>query len=174
MFHLKAFSCVKVKEVVSEVQENCDTTQTVALLDPKEIQDEAKRHGTKYLHLGCIRVGISDLTHKGLNNFVLCTVRDLTHNKFTDSLIGGVVTPLSNGLSGSTAIQISQSILLVNTSLIFSNFKSKPLVSICAVNGPISRSKLEDVFATLIPCILLFYILLAKILRLVLWSLLIP
>jgi hypothetical protein len=27
----------------------------------------------------------------------LCTVRDLTHNKFTDSLIGGIVAPLSNG-----------------------------------------------------------------------------
>ena len=74
MFHLKVVSLVKVKEVVSEVQENCDTTQTVALLDPKEIQAEAKRHGTKYLHLGCIRVGISALTHKVLNTFFLCTV----------------------------------------------------------------------------------------------------
>ena len=54
MFHLKVVSRVKVKEVVSKVQENCNTTQTVALLDPKEIQAEAKRHGTKYLHLGCI------------------------------------------------------------------------------------------------------------------------
>ena len=35
MFHIKDVSHVKVKEVVSEVQENCDTTQTVALLDPK-------------------------------------------------------------------------------------------------------------------------------------------
>ena len=78
MFHHKAVSHVKVKEVVSKVQENCDTTQTVALLDPKEIQAEAKRHGTKYLHLGCIRVGISALTHKGLNTFVLCRVRLLS------------------------------------------------------------------------------------------------
>ena len=51
---------------------------------------------SKYLLLGCIQVGISALTHKGLNTFVLCTIRDLTHNKFTDSLIGGVVAPLSN------------------------------------------------------------------------------
>ena len=94
IFHLKAVSRVKFKEVVSEVQENCDTTQTIALLDPKEIQAEAKRHGTKYLHLGCIRVGISALTHTGLNTFVLCTIHDLTHNKFTDSLIGGMVSPL--------------------------------------------------------------------------------
>ena len=78
MFHLKVVSHVKVKEVVFEVQENCDTTQTVALLDPKEIQAEAKHHGTKYLHLSCIRVGISALTHKGLTTFVLFTVRDLT------------------------------------------------------------------------------------------------
>jgi len=90
MFHLKVVSHVKVKEVVSEVQENCDTTQTIALLDPKEIQAEAKRHGTKHLHLGCIRVCITALTHKGLNTYVLCTVCDLTHNKFTDSLIGGI------------------------------------------------------------------------------------
>lgn len=97
MFHLKSVSRVKVKEVVSEVQENCDTTQTIALSDPKEIQAESKHHGTKYLHLRCIQVGINALTHKGLNNFVLCTVRDLTHNTFTDSLIGGIVSPLCNG-----------------------------------------------------------------------------
>ena len=38
MFHLKVVNRVKVKEVVSEVQENCDTNQTVALLDPKEFK----------------------------------------------------------------------------------------------------------------------------------------
>ena len=30
-FHLKFVSRVQIKEVVSEVQENCDTTQTIAL-----------------------------------------------------------------------------------------------------------------------------------------------
>ena len=38
MFHLKAVSRVKVKEVVSEVQENFDTTQTVALLDQNKFK----------------------------------------------------------------------------------------------------------------------------------------
>jgi hypothetical protein len=30
-------------------------------------------------------------------SYVLCILRDLTHNKFTDSIIGGIVAPLSNG-----------------------------------------------------------------------------
>jgi len=51
----------------------------------------------KYLNLGCIRIGINPLTHQGLNTFVLATVCDLTHNKYNDSLIGGIVAPLSHG-----------------------------------------------------------------------------
>ena len=42
-------------------------------------------------------MGISPLIHKGLQTFVLATVRDLTHNKYTDSIIGGLVAPLSDG-----------------------------------------------------------------------------
>lgn len=42
-------------------------------------------------------MGINGLVHKGINAFVLCILRDLTHNKFTDSIIGGIVAPLSNG-----------------------------------------------------------------------------
>jgi hypothetical protein len=37
------------------------------------------------------------LVHKGIDAYALCTVRDMTHNKFTDSLIGGIVALLSNG-----------------------------------------------------------------------------
>ena len=66
-------------------------------MDPKTLQAEAKRLKTKYLHLGCIRIGISALAHIGLDTFVLATAKDLTHNKYTDSLIGGIVAPLSNG-----------------------------------------------------------------------------
>lgn len=53
---------------------------------------------TSYLHLGCIRVGINALTHTTLNTCVLATIGDLTHNKYTDSLIGGIIAPLSNDL----------------------------------------------------------------------------
>jgi hypothetical protein len=42
-------------------------------------------------------VGINALVHKGINAFVLCILWDLTHNKFTDSIIGGIAAPLSNG-----------------------------------------------------------------------------
>jgi hypothetical protein len=97
MFHLKAVTRVIVKESVSRIQQNNDVSQTIPLINAKEIQNEAKKHGTNYLHFGCIRVGISPLVHKGIDAYVLCTVRDMTHNKFTDSLIGGIVAPLSNG-----------------------------------------------------------------------------
>jgi hypothetical protein len=97
MFHLKAVTRVFVKESISTIQQNSNETQTIALLNPKEIQQEAKRHETKFIHFGCIRIGINALVHKGINAYVLCTIRDLTHDKFTDSIIGGIVAPLSNG-----------------------------------------------------------------------------
>jgi hypothetical protein len=97
MFHLKAITRVIVKESISRIQQNSDVSQTIPLINAKEIQNEAKKHGTNYLHFGCIRIGISPLVHKGIDSYVLCTVRDMTHNKFTDSLIGGIVAPLSNG-----------------------------------------------------------------------------
>jgi hypothetical protein len=97
MFHLKAVTRVFVKESVSRIQQNSDVSQTISLINPKEVQKEAKKHGTNFLHFGCIRIGINALVHKGIDAYVLCTVRDLTHNKFTDSLIGGIVAPLSNG-----------------------------------------------------------------------------
>jgi hypothetical protein len=59
MFHLKAVTRVIVKESVSRIQQNSDISQTISLINAKEIQKEAKRHGTNYLHFGCIRVGIS-------------------------------------------------------------------------------------------------------------------
>jgi len=97
MFHLKAITRIFVKESVSTIQQNSNEMQTIALLDPKEIQKEAKKHKTKFLHFGCIRIGINALVHRGINAYVLCTLRDLTHDKFTDSIIGGIVAPLSNG-----------------------------------------------------------------------------
>lgn len=93
MFHLKAATRISIKESISQIQENSYNIQSIPLLDPKALQAEAKRLKTKYLHLGCI----SPLTHQGLNTFVLATIRDLTHNKYTDSLIGGIVAPLSHG-----------------------------------------------------------------------------
>jgi hypothetical protein len=97
MFHLKAVSRVIVKESVSRIQQNSDVSQTISLINVKEVQAEARKHKTNYLHFGCIRVGINPLVHKGIEAYALCTVRDMTHNKFTDSLIGGIVAPLSNG-----------------------------------------------------------------------------
>lgn len=97
MFHLKAVSRVIVKESVSRIQQNSDVNQTISLINVKEVQNEAKKHETNYLRFGCIRVGISPLVHKGIDAYALCTVRDMTHNKFTNSLIGGIVAPLSNG-----------------------------------------------------------------------------
>ena len=96
-FHLIVVSRIRIKESVSQVQENSDSIQTISLLDPKALQAEAKKLKTNYLHLGCIRVGINPLVHKGLHTFVLATVRDMTHNKYTDSIIGGIVAPLSDG-----------------------------------------------------------------------------
>jgi hypothetical protein len=97
IFHLKVVTRVIVKESVSRIQQNSDVSQTISLINAKQIQKEAKRHGTNYLHFGCIRIRINPLVHKGIDSYVLCTVRDMTHNKFTDSLIGGIVAPLSNG-----------------------------------------------------------------------------
>jgi hypothetical protein len=97
MFHLQAITRIFVKESVSTIQQNINEVQTISLLDPKEIQKEAKKHGTKFVHFGCIRIGINALVHKGINAYVLCIIRDLTHNKFTDSIIAGIVAPLSNG-----------------------------------------------------------------------------
>lgn len=97
MFHLQAITRIFVKESVSTIQKNSNEVQTISLLDPKEIQKEAKKHGTKFVHFGCICIGINALVHKGINAYVLCIIRDLTHEKFTDSIIGGIVAPLSNG-----------------------------------------------------------------------------
>lgn len=85
------------EESVSTIQQNNNEVQTISLLNPKEIQKEAKKHGTQFVHFGCIRIGINALVHKGINAYVLCIIRDLTHDKFIDSIIGGIVAPLSNG-----------------------------------------------------------------------------
>jgi hypothetical protein len=97
MFHLKEVSRVIVKESVSHIQQNSNVSQTISLINVKEVQAEARKHKTNCLHFGCIRVGISALVHKGIDAYVLFTVRDMTHNKFANSLIGGIVSPLSNG-----------------------------------------------------------------------------
>ena len=97
MFHLKVVSRLIVKESVSRIQQNSDVSQTISLINVKEAQSEARKHKTNYLHFGCIRVGISPLVQKGIDSYVLCTVRDMNHNKFIDSLIGCIVAPLSNG-----------------------------------------------------------------------------
>lgn len=97
MFHLKAAIRISIKESISQIQENSDNIQSIPLLDPKVLQTEAKRLKTKYIHLECIRIGINLLTHQRLNTFLLATARDLTHNKYIDSLIGGIVSPLSHG-----------------------------------------------------------------------------
>ena len=94
VWNLKAATRISIKESISSIEENSNCVQSIPLLDPKQLQAEARKLGTKYLHLGCIRVGINTLTHKGLNTFVLATVRDLTHNKYIDSIIGGIVAPL--------------------------------------------------------------------------------
>lgn len=96
-FHLIAATRISIKESMSKIQENYDCVQSIPLLNPKQLQAEAKRLKTQYLHLGCTRTGIHALTHQGLNTCVLATVQDLTHNKHTDSLIGGIVAPISNG-----------------------------------------------------------------------------
>lgn len=74
MFHLKAITTVFVKELaittvfvkecVFEVQHSYDTIQTIPLFNQRELQAEARRHGTNYFRLGCIRIGVSALTHK--------------------------------------------------------------------------------------------------------------
>jgi hypothetical protein len=97
MFHLTAITRIFFKESTSTIQQNSNEVQTISLLDPVAIRKEAKKHGTKFIHFGCIRIGINALVHKGINAYVLCILRDLTHNKFTDSIIGGIVAPLSNG-----------------------------------------------------------------------------
>ena len=97
-FHLIAATRISIKESISSIQKNSDCIQSIPLLDPKQLQEEAKKLKTQYFHLGCIRVGINALTHQGLDTYVLATVRDLNHNKYTESIIGGIVAPLSNGL----------------------------------------------------------------------------
>jgi hypothetical protein len=96
-FHLKAITRVFVKESTSTIQQNSNEVQTISLLNPAEIKKTAKKHDCKFVHFGCIRVGINALVHKGINAYALCILRDMTHDKFTDSIIGGIVAPLSNG-----------------------------------------------------------------------------
>jgi hypothetical protein len=96
-FHLKAITRVFVKESISTIQQNSNEVQTISLLKPEEIRKTAKKHDCKFIHFGCIRVGINALVHKGINAYVLCILRDMTHDKFTDSIIRGIVAPLSNG-----------------------------------------------------------------------------
>ena len=100
VWHLKAATRITIKESVSSIEENSDRVQLIPILNPKELQAEARKLGTQFLHLGCVRVGIHALVHPGVDAYVLATVRDLTHNKYTDSLIGGIVAPLSNGQIG--------------------------------------------------------------------------
>ena len=97
IWHLKAATRITIKETVSSIEENSERVQLIPILNPKELQAEARKLGTQFLHLGCLRVGINALVHPGVDAYVLATVRDLTHNKYTDSLIGGIVAPLSNG-----------------------------------------------------------------------------
>jgi hypothetical protein len=96
-FHLTAVTRVFVKESTSTIEQNSNEVQTISLLNPEEIRKAAKNHKTNFVHFGCLRIGINALVHKGINAYALCIVRDLTHNKFTDSIIGGIVAPLSNG-----------------------------------------------------------------------------
>jgi hypothetical protein len=75
MFHLRAVCRVIVKESVSRIQQNSDVSQTISLINVKEIQVEEKKHKTNFLHFGCIHIGINPLVHKGIDAYVLCTVR---------------------------------------------------------------------------------------------------
>ena len=81
VWHIKAATRITIKESVSSIQENSDQAQLIPILNPKELQAEARKLGTECLHLGCLRVGINALVHQGVDAYVLATVRDLTHNK---------------------------------------------------------------------------------------------
>jgi len=63
-FHLVAATRISIKESISQIQENSNCVQSIPLLNPKQLQAEAKRLKTQYLHLGCIRIGIHALTHR--------------------------------------------------------------------------------------------------------------
>nr|KYP44422.1 polyprotein [Cajanus cajan] len=65
------------------------------LLDEQSLKEEAKKYN--YLHIGCIQVAIKPLGIKGLDNSILCCLRDLRHLRFNQSLIGTVETSLAKG-----------------------------------------------------------------------------
>ena len=71
VWNLKAATRISIKESISSIEENSDCVQSIPLLDPKKLQAEAHKLDTKFLHLGCIRVGINALTHKDLEEFIL-------------------------------------------------------------------------------------------------------
>jgi hypothetical protein len=76
MFHLKAVTRVFVKESISTIQQNSNYSDNFSFKSKRNPTRSQKRHKTQFVHFGCIRIGINALVHKGINAYVLCTVRD--------------------------------------------------------------------------------------------------
>ena len=95
-FQLKALSHIKIRENSIRTELNLNTMMTVPLLEPKHIQ-AAIKSGYKYVHLGMVRIGLNALHRKGQPTFVFSALFDNRWTSFTQALIGGIETTMSDG-----------------------------------------------------------------------------
>ncbi|KAG5247564.1 JHL23C [Salix suchowensis] len=70
--------------------------ETIQLLTQKSLQKHLDRN-YKYIHIGCVQVGIKPLTKEGLNTSVLAVLRDARFINFEDSLLSSIESSLCNG-----------------------------------------------------------------------------
>ena len=70
----------------------------INLIDKAQI-DWAMKEGYQYAHLGAINVGLGTLVRPYLLVSSLCVVVDTHHRNFADTIIGGFIAPLHDGLA---------------------------------------------------------------------------
>lgn len=70
--------------------------ETIQLLTQKSLQKHLDRN-YKYIHIGCVQVGIKPLTKEGLNTSILAVLRDARFTNFEDSLLSSIESSLCSG-----------------------------------------------------------------------------
>ncbi|QHO20437.1 polyprotein [Arachis hypogaea] len=84
-----------IKTAENNIPLGLDSGEEFHLLTKQSVREHARHY--KYLHIGCVQVGVKPLIREGLNASILMCLRDIRHNDFQDSLIGTVETSLAHG-----------------------------------------------------------------------------
>lgn len=95
-FNLRAYSQIKIKEKSIKTELNLNTMMTIPMFEIRHIQ-AARKAGYQYAHLGMVRVGLNALHRKGQKAYVFSALFDNRWSSFTQALIGGIETSLSDG-----------------------------------------------------------------------------